>query len=217
MSATAALLIIGVVWLAIGAVCAFVMARRGHDPYGWGVLGALWGPLVVPIALARRRDEASMHDWSRIERTGEPGPGSVRVLVGVDGSVDAEAAAVAAKQLLGPRLQRLTLAAVVDYEDAGDVTSGDASNDEVHRALEGAVAALDSDVAPETVVLAGPPAPTLLGYACDHDYDVIVVGARGTAMSRAFAGHVTSHLIRQHAVPVLVAGMPRMGEAPLTP
>jgi nucleotide-binding universal stress UspA family protein len=180
------------------------------------VLGALWGPLVVPIALARRRDEAALRDWSRVERAGEGGPGSVRVLVGIDGSPDAEASALAAKQLLGPQLGRLTLAAVIDYDEARETNRNPVSNDEVHEALEGAVKALECDFEPETVVITGPPATALLEYACDNDYDVIVVGSRGTGLSRAFAGHVTTQLIRQHTLPVLVAGMPRMGEARLT-
>ena len=57
MSATAALFIALVVWLAIGAITSIVMARRGHDPYWWAALGALWGPLVVPVAISAGRDE----------------------------------------------------------------------------------------------------------------------------------------------------------------
>jgi nucleotide-binding universal stress UspA family protein len=138
------------------------------------------------------------------------------VLVGIDGSPDAEAAAIAAQQLFGSRLGGLTLAAVIDYDDAGPRGRADGSDDCIHEALEGAVMALDSPFEPETVVLTGPPASTLLEYACDHECDVIVVGARGRGMTRAFAGHVTSQLIRQHRVPVLVAGLPRAHEAPFT-
>jgi hypothetical protein len=55
MSATTALAIVMVAWLAIGVVTGIAMGRRGHDGFTWLVLGATLGPLVVPLALSTHR------------------------------------------------------------------------------------------------------------------------------------------------------------------
>lgn len=55
MSATAALAFVMATWLAIGTVTGKAMSRRGHDGFTWLVLGAILGPLVVPLALSTQR------------------------------------------------------------------------------------------------------------------------------------------------------------------
>ena len=55
MSATTALAIVMVAWLAIGVVTGTAMGRRGHDGFTWLLLGATLGPLVVPLALSTHR------------------------------------------------------------------------------------------------------------------------------------------------------------------
>ena len=55
MTATTFLFVVMLCWLTIGVITAFVMARRGHDPWPWGVLGATLGPIVVPVAVAATR------------------------------------------------------------------------------------------------------------------------------------------------------------------
>jgi uncharacterized SAM-binding protein YcdF (DUF218 family) len=52
MSATSALLWVLALWLAIGVVAGLVMGRRGHDPFEWLLLGAMLGPLALPVAVA---------------------------------------------------------------------------------------------------------------------------------------------------------------------
>jgi nucleotide-binding universal stress UspA family protein len=206
MSATGALLVVVIVWLLIGVIASVVMGRRGHDPRFWGSLGALWGPLVIPLALSRGREDRELRDWSRTERPGTVGTGPLRVLVGVDGSADSERAAWMVTQLLGDRIGHLTLATVVDYDtaDAARASVSHAS-EAAHDALESACEQLKG-IDPETVVLTGRAAPALLSHALANDVDVIVVGARGRGLARALVGHVTSELVRQRDVPVLVTG-----------
>ena len=55
MSATTALAIVMVAWLACGVVTGTAMGRRGHDAFTWLLLGATLGPLVVPLALSTHR------------------------------------------------------------------------------------------------------------------------------------------------------------------
>jgi nucleotide-binding universal stress UspA family protein len=204
MTATTALLLVVLVWLLIGIVASVVMARRGHDLRRWGALGALWGPLVIPLAV-------STHNRSRSARggvvhAGATGPGPIYVLAGVDGSADSEAAAVSAVQLLGTRLGRLTLATVVDYDTAeAAATHARPALAAAHEMLDDACEAV-RHADPDTVVLTGRPADALLDHAHKNDIDLIVVGARGRGLTRAVVGHVTSRLARQRDIPVLMAG-----------
>jgi len=110
MSATVALAALALVLMCTGLVLAGVMGRRGHDPFGWWLLGTVLGPLALPLALSAERKRRSA--VVRVLRQGTPGGGPVDVLVGIDGSPEAAAALMAALDLLGPRLGRLTLAAV---------------------------------------------------------------------------------------------------------
>jgi hypothetical protein len=109
MSATVALLLVLVGWLAIGVGAGLVMGHRGHDPSGWLLLSVLLGPLVVPVALASGRQPALT--GPRQLAAGRWGGGRVEVVVGIDGSPEAAAALDAAVDLLGCRLGRLTLPA----------------------------------------------------------------------------------------------------------
>ena len=116
MSASTALLVIMYIWLAIGLTTALVMGRMGHDPGTWGVIGAVLGPLVVPVAWVSLRRDAT----NRVVETlalGRSHGGPVNILVGIDGSTDADTAERAAADLLGNRLGRVVLATVVDPED----------------------------------------------------------------------------------------------------
>ncbi len=55
MSATRALALVMLAWLAIGVMTGIAMGRRGHDRFTWTVLGATLGPLAVPLALSTQR------------------------------------------------------------------------------------------------------------------------------------------------------------------
>lgn len=198
---TQQVLVVVVVWVVIGLVTGLWMARRGHD-WTWTLIAIALGPLFVPIA------------WERVERhprvasVGVDGPvgaraemAGPRVLVGLDGSADAERALDTAISLVGPRCGLLVLARVVSY---------DATEPDDPQAVNAASAHLDT-VAGRVVgipvnreVLAGPPGEALRQYAADHDMDVVVVGRRGRGLSERLLGSVSSHLLRHSEVPVLV-------------
>lgn len=59
-----------------------------------------------------------------------------------------------------------------------------------------------------TDVVQGPPAPTIVKYARDYDYDLIVLPTHGrTGLSRHLLGSVTEKVVRLSEVPVLTARM----------
>jgi nucleotide-binding universal stress UspA family protein len=125
----------------------------------------------------------------------------VDVLVGIDGSPEAENALRSLIEILGPRLGRLTLAAVVDY----DIAVGSRLSDERGRAKDDLVRTANATgLGPETVLLSGRPADVLRKYAVEDGYKVIVVGRRGHGASRVLLGSVASELARGDDVPVLI-------------
>ena len=214
MSPSTTLLVIFLIWAAIGAVAAVVMGRRGHASFSWLVAGATLGPLVVPVALSRTRQARTLPP-TKVDRTRR---GPVDILVGIDGSRDSIAAANLVAGLVGERVGRLTLATVVDYDTALD---GDKSH--THRtaraALARAAAAVKATVRRDidTVVLAGIPADALTNHAVSARYDVIAVGNRGRGATKVVMGSVASRLTRSSPVPVLVAAADLPVRRELTP
>ena len=79
------------VWLLTGLLLAVVLGRRGHDPFGWLVLGTLMGPVAIFLAL-----DAVEHDEQDVVEVVAPPVvirhGQVDVLVGFDGSPGSKAA-----------------------------------------------------------------------------------------------------------------------------
>ena len=206
MTATAVLFALLCVWLVIGIVSCFVMTRRGHDPWSWGVLGALLGPLVIPLALAAVRREQETSTVATSWHAGQVGPGPISVLVGVDGSVEAQAAACTVVELFGPRLGHLTLAAVVDFDAAESARSGPQLLSAKAREVLEDPAMYVGDFDPDTIVLAGEPAHALLEYVLDHDIDLLAVGTHGRGLSQAVLGSVSGRLAQQREVPLLLVG-----------
>jgi nucleotide-binding universal stress UspA family protein len=191
---------VGAAWVAIGLVASYVMGRRGHNPFGWWFLGAVFGPLVIFLAIdAARR---SRLESVVVGQGGMPGEGSVDVLVGIDGSPQSEAALVSVCRLLGPRLGRLTVAGVVTFE-AAERAGGDRA--EAEESLARAARSV-TICTPETVILSGPPARALVEHAGAQGYDLVAVGSRGRGASKRILGSVSAQLVRQADVPVLVAG-----------
>ncbi len=210
MSASTALLVIMYIWLAIGLTAALVMGRKGHDPGTWGVIGAVLGPLVVPVAwISLRRDATS--GVAETLALGRSRGGPVNILVGIDGSTDAGAAEHAAVDLLGNRLGRVVLATVVDPEDAQTIRGESDGTVDARRAL--AAASTTTALQPDTLILTGRPADALVRYAVDHDIDLIVVGARGRGLRTRLLGSVAEGVARQRSVPVLIAGDSRGADA----
>ena len=202
MSASGLLLGMFLTWSVIGIASAFVMGRRGHAPFSWFFLGAVFGPLVIPLAFSRARQARTV--GSATAGAGH-WQGPVDVLVGIDGSAESIAAAKVVGALLGDRIGRLVLATVVDYDTA---LGGDDAP--AHRAARLTLAEAADDAAesspraPDTVVLAGKPADALASHAVDGNFDVLAIGCRGRGASKLVMGSVATQLSRGTPTPVLI-------------
>jgi nucleotide-binding universal stress UspA family protein len=203
------MLIAAGVFLLIGIATAILMGRRGHDPWMWGVLGALFGPLVIALLFARRRgDEPPAEKVLRVG-TIATGAATITVLVGVDGSPESLAATSAVVDLLADRMRSLTLATVLDLDAVDAIRiqpEGRSVFERDARAVLDEAAARVSGVEPSTVLLGGRAPDALVTYARSHDVDLIAIGRRGTGLSEAVLGSVAERLVREPDVLLLVAG-----------
>jgi nucleotide-binding universal stress UspA family protein len=150
-----------------------------------------------------------------VVKEGVAAAGPVDLLVGVDGSPQAAAALTVALELVGSRLGRLTLVAVTSLEDSVERRRREAW---LRAELERQSAAACSWLAahglvpagtrrePELMLCAGRPAQVLRRLAAEGGYDLLVIGVRGTGLSKALLGSTATGLAAGSEVPVLIAG-----------
>lgn len=197
MNATTLLLAAAAAWVAIGVTAGLAMGRRGHDPYSWLLLGVVFGPLVIPLAvLSACEDRAGPHEV----RVGEAGAGPVDVLVGLDGSDASEAALRAAMKLLGGRIGRLALATVLEHGATPSLRRDEERAVEMLSALASSIPRREA----ATAILRGDPAAALTKHATENGYGLLVVGRRGHGATKALLGSTATRLARSPDVPVLI-------------
>ena len=209
MSFTTFLLALACLWLVVGLAASVILGRRGHDPFTWGLLGAVLGPLVVPLAVVAIRDERNA-GAARVSSRSKASPDhsqsdTVDVLVGIDGSPQADAAFESVLRLLAGSLGRFAIATATPFgadstatgrhEEAQDLVLLESYGNRAERALGRAA---------ETVVLRGNAADALQRYCQDQQFDLLVVGSRGAGLATTLLGSVTSRLASHSNVPVLI-------------
>ena len=190
-----------VLWIASAIGLGIVMGRRGYSAFGWGVIGGALGPIGIVVAVLLHAPQPPDR-WTSSDR---PGPGSVDVLVGTDGSAASLAAATSAVELLEGRLGRVTLATVAP-QDANPTATEQAQSDLATAAAEVNERLRPLGASAGTVVLHGRPADALRARAEAGGYDVIAVGSHGHGASTALLGSVAASLVDDSPVPLLVAG-----------
>ncbi|SFO76062.1 Nucleotide-binding universal stress protein, UspA family [Geodermatophilus dictyosporus] len=199
-------------WVATGATAVVLLLhRRGHREGSWLLIGAVLGPLVVPIALERAARTGRRLE-RRVARAADPAPARddrLCVLVGVDGSPESEQAVRDAARLVAPAVGRLLLVTVVDPDVTEARDGGEEQRRRARELLEESARALSATAATvETEVVAGQPGPCLLQLAEDEDVDLVVVGRRGRGLSRTVLGSAATTLSSRAGRPVLLAAPP---------
>ncbi len=194
--------VIVLLWVGLGLVGALVLARRGMRDRRWAFVGAVLGPMFLPIVAERGRRTTVL-----LERSPEVNhhPGSPRVVVGVDGSAESDEAVRLAARLFGTGDARVVLVAVADPDVA---EFGDAARQQAWHELLTQRAGWwpAGGHEPVTEVLCGQPDRVLLATAEAEGSDVVVVGRRGHGLSHRLLGSVADALSRQTRIPVLLAG-----------
>jgi nucleotide-binding universal stress UspA family protein len=194
-------LVVVAAWVLTAAALALVMGRRGHDPFVWGLLGAILGPLAVPLAVAHRSRSAG----NALPSRDESGKVLVAVRPGADAG-DVAQALVALAAVGGPA--SVTLATVLDA-DAPGAQRGWEAVDVATRGLGEVAAALvvrGLAVPPvATRVLFGDPAVVLSEHAEQCGFSLLVLGADSPRPRRLAHGSTRRRLSRHGRIPVLLA------------
>ena len=203
-----------IVWIVAGVLAALVLlGRQGYHDWRWYVLGAVFGPLFIPIAAERANRSVAV-----VESSAQAPVSGRSIVVGVDGSAGADRAVRLAATLFDPARVRVVLVSVVD-PDAADGPEDDPRRVRA-RAMLLERAAWFEPAAPAghvtTEVVAGQPARALEAVAETEGASMIVLGRRGAGLTRHVLGDVATRLGRHATVPVLLAGPPdgsRLGDA----
>jgi nucleotide-binding universal stress UspA family protein len=142
------------------------------------------------------------------------------LLVAIDGSSSSELALRGAVTAAQRDRAVLTLMTVVpDFmREAGSWPSAGAPNpavlqteadDKAGRLLRDTVDRMPQDISVRTVLRHGKPGPQICAQAAEHDYDAVLMGARGVGRIGALIGSVSSYVMNHSGTPVFVAHAPR--------
>jgi nucleotide-binding universal stress UspA family protein len=142
-----------------------------------------------------------------------------RLLVAVDGSDTAELALGAAVTAARRDHAAITLLAVVPdliAESRHWMTGApdpcalqDEADEEAARMLRETLARIPDDIPVKTVIRHGKAGPEIVAQAREHDYDAILLGARGVGRVGALIGSVSSYVLHHADTTVIVAHAPR--------
>ncbi|MCZ2861186.1 universal stress protein [Blastococcus sp. VKM Ac-2987] len=204
MPTSALIALVVVLWVAIGWSAALFLGRRGYRDPQWYFLGAVLGPLFVPMALERgRRQHRVVERTPRAEGSPPPAEGAVTAVVGVDGSAESDRAVRDAARLFPVEGARVVLVMAVDPDV---VEFSDETEQDRCRALLDDRAGWFPRASPVVELVAGQPGSALLDVARQEGADVVVVGRRGRGLSHRVLGSVAEHVTHHSPVPVLLAG-----------
>ena len=197
MTTTEFLAGIALAWIVTGFALGYLMARRGHDFFVWLALGAILGPLAIPLAFQNIGSETKV-DPTTMDR--HVTTGDLDVLVAIDGSPEATAALIAAVPLIGKEPTSVTVVTVLDYEASSPLATEE--RDQAQQMLDEAVSGVDAELSTE--ILYGDPKRVIADYARETGKDLIVIGARGNGASQAIFGSVARAIVSGCKTPVLV-------------
>lgn len=139
-----------------------------------------------------------------------------RLLVAVDGSNTADLALSAAVTAARRDNAAITLLAVVpDFAATWIAGSPDPAQlrqeaeDEAHRLLSDTVERIPPDIPVTKQLRHGKPGPEIVAESRAHDYDAILLGARGVGRVGALIGSVSQYVLHHADTPVFVAHAPQ--------
>ncbi|GAA4880426.1 universal stress protein [Actinomycetospora straminea] len=196
--------VVAVLWVASGVLAALVLlGRQGYRDLRWYLIGAVLGPLFVPIAAERADRSVRVVDLAHEHPRAVGAP----VVVGVDGSPGSDRAVRLAARLFDPARVPVVLVTVLDPDAAGDADDGRRRE---ARALLADRAGWFGAGAEQVVteVVCGQPARGVETVATARGAALIVLGRHGAGGTPHLLGDVAHRVSRHAAIPVLLAERP---------
>jgi nucleotide-binding universal stress UspA family protein len=185
------------IWSALGLLCVWMLRRNGHS-IAWAGL-ALWlGPIVLLLVQSIPQRSGRVIYL----KSGEQLPGTLNVLVGLDGSAESLASAKAALDPLRPSLRRVRLMSAVDLE-TGEAPQNTTIDDELLERLEQAKRVLDLPDA-ELALVSGRADHALINHAIDEAMDLLVVAHRQHRFASVVLGSTVARLAKHSSIPILI-------------
>jgi nucleotide-binding universal stress UspA family protein len=143
-----------------------------------------------------------------------------RLLVAVDGSSTADlalAAAVTAARRDNAAITLLTVVPDIVAESRTFWIAGtsdptvlqEEADAATQRMLRETVGRIPADIPVTTVIRHGKAGPEIVAQAAEHDYDAILLGARGVGRVGTLIGSVSAYVLRHASTSVFVAHAPR--------
>jgi nucleotide-binding universal stress UspA family protein len=198
-------------WLVVVAVSAFVVAllarRWGHDPFGWILLSAAMGPIVIAGLVGARIGDLNRSSPGKDRLTSRGGEQKFRILAACDGSAYGSliARGIVDRQ---PDAEVTVLAVLPRESEPGqDQRSQMDHDDRVAAMTKEPLAILGRASIPTNVAVAyGVPGEEIVRCAEADQPDLVMVGRRGTGLTKLFLGSVSDYVVRWTDRPVLVVG-----------
>ncbi len=202
MSDTMSIELAIVTWLALviasAVVVSYLAHRWGRDPFGWILLCAAMGPIAL-VALLGTRQSDRARPARRPQMGAQPGDGPI--VVACDGSeVGARLGEQAAATYRHGR--EVILLTVLPYEAERQDESA-----EVRKRAEGMTHAVSTllgerGISSRVVVRYGPPGEAVVTFANEVGASLIIIGRRGSGLTRLLLGSVSGHVAERAQVPV---------------
>lgn len=191
-----------VMWVSLGTLAVIVfLTHHGRRSWPWFIIGAVLGPILLPIAAEFDRRTDRLARWrSHGPTAATPGLAEPMWLVGVDGSVESDDAIREVSRMTMRARPGVLLMTVLDPDiaDAARVASAEAMLRDRATWLEDSPGSVICEVA------SGDPAQVLMDRADQDDIELVVVGRRAKGPSHRLLGSVADQLVRRSTRPVLL-------------
>jgi len=197
-------------WALVGLIIALVYRRAGHSTVVFATLGLVLGPLTILLFGDLRDDDDTPAIVVRASPVGGQARNGLRVMLAVDENEASTMSAVAAVRMLGPAIERLTIASVIDYETAWAPRQSDEPLPREGHLVETAEQCGHPDA--QLLLLAGRTDRALLAHANAVGTDLLVVSNRRHRWSALLLGSTVARLARRAGIAVLIGPAPELLE-----
>lgn len=189
-----------VMWVSLGTLAVIVfLAHHGRRSWAWFVIGAILGPILLPIAAEFDRRTDRLLSWRShgptVTSTNEP-----LWLVGVDGSEESDRAVREVSRMSHRSSAGVLLMTVLDPDSADPqrIRAAEAMLRDRAAWLEDSPGSVTCEVA------SGDPAQVLMDRAEQDDIELVIVGRRAKGPGHRLLGSVADQLVRRSSRPVLL-------------